>query len=250
MDEEKKDRQDGREEGLSRKIGAHFRIFESFKFWALGSIIYGGLDRRLEFKDALAQALKHPVPKFVNWTFCFGGMTFFFFLVQVLTGILLTMYYQPSPQGAYQSVQFIMNDVAGGWLIRSVHRWAAEGMILLIFLHMLRVYFMGAYKHPRELNWIVGLFLLMITMGFGFTGYLLPWDQKAFWATTVGSDIAGYVPFIGPYIKLILRGSESVSGTTLTRFYSFHVIVFPLMISFFLISHFFMIRKQGVSEPL
>lgn len=238
------------EQNLCVDEGKNRGLFETFSFPVLSMLVYGGLDSRLKVKDALEEALAHPVPKHVNWTYCFGGMTFFLFLVQVVTGILLTMYYQASPTGAYQSVKFIMSGVEGGWLIRSIHRLAAEGMIFMMFMHMLRVYFMGAYKKPRELNWLAGMFLLMVTLGFGFTGYLLPWDQTAYWATTVGTDMAGVTPFIGDQVKTILRGGENIGGVTLSRFYSMHVIIFPMMISFFLAAHFFMIRKQGVADPM
>lgn len=216
----------------------------------IATVIYGKIDERLELKDAIAEALKHPVPKFVNWTFCFGGITFFLFLMQAVTGILLTMYYQASPESAYASIQFIMNDVRYGWLVRGVHRWGAELMVLMAMLHMMRVYFMGAYKHPRELNWMVGVLLLVFTMLFGFTGYLLPWDQKAYWATTVGTTMANNVPYIGDFIRQLLLGSSEVSGITITRFFSFHVILLPMSLTFLLGAHFTMIRKQGVSEPL
>ena len=216
----------------------------------LATVAYGKMDERLELKEAVSEALKHPVPRFANWTFCFGGMTFFLFVVQAVTGILLTMYYQASPDTAYESVKFIMNDVRYGWLIRSVHRWGAELMILMIFLHMGRVFFTGAYKHPRELNWIAGVFLLAITLLFGFTGYLLPWDQKAYWGTTVGTQMANNVPLVGNFIRRLLLGGDTVSGITITRFFSFHVIVLPMSITVFLMAHFAMIRKQGVSEPL
>lgn len=222
---------------------------QKFSLTVIGSFIYGKIDERLEFKEALTEALKHPVPKFVNWTFCFGGITFFLFLVQAVTGILLTMYYQASPESAYASIKFIMNDVRFGWMVRSIHRWGAELMVLMAMLHMCRVYFMGAYKTPRELNWMAGVLLLLVTMLFGFTGYLLPWDQKAFWATTVGTQMANNVPVIGDFIRRLLLGADEVSGITLTRFFSFHVILLPLSITVLLGLHFAMIRKQGVSEP-
>ncbi|MEW6202635.1 MAG: cytochrome b N-terminal domain-containing protein [bacterium] len=225
-------------------------LIRTISFTAIGSVVYGGLDRRLELKDALNEALKHPVPKFVNWTYCFGGMTFFLFVVQAVTGILLTMYYQPSPETAHESIKFIMNEAPFGWHIRSIHHWGAQLMMVTIFLHMLRVYFTGAYKHPRELNWIAGVFLFVITITFGFTGYLLTWDQRAFWGTTVGTHIVGDVPLIGNYLLYVLRGGDEVSGLTLTRFFSFHVIILPMLVSVFLIAHFAMIRRQGISEPL
>lgn len=217
---------------------------------ALGTLMYGEIDRRLELKDAIQKALKHPVPKHVNWTYCFGGITFVLFLVQAVSGILLTLYYQPSTADAYESVKFIMNDVKFGWLIRSCHRWGGELMVLMVFLHMLRVYFHGAYKHPRELNWLAGVGLFALVMGFGFTGYLLPWDQKAYWGTTVGTKMPAEAPFIGEFIKQFLRGGMEISGRTLSRFYSMHVVILPVLTTFLLLGHFGMIRKQGISKPM
>lgn len=219
-------------------------------FLAFAGLLYGELDRRLELREALQKNLKKPVPNHVNWTFCFGGMTFFVFIVQVITGILLTLYYRPSPTEAYESVRHITNDVNLGWLIRGIHNWGTHVMLILLFLHTMRVLFMGAYKPPRELNWIVGVGLLLVTMGFGFTGYLLPWDQVAYWATTVGSEVAGAVPLVGKYIILMMRGGTDVTGETLTRFYSGHVIILPLCIVVLLGLHFLMIRRQGVAGPL
>lgn len=219
-------------------------------FLSASGLIYGGLDRRLEFKDALEKALKKPVPKHINWSFCFGGMTFFLFIIQAVTGILLTLYYRPTPEGAYESVRHITNHVTFGWLIRGVHHWGANAMIVMILLHMARVYFYGAYKSPRELNWMAGIGLLGITLAFGFTGYLLPWDQVAFWATTVGSQIAGAIPIVGSTLLLMVRGGESVTGETLTRFFSGHVIILPLVTIILLAFHFLMIRRQGISGKL
>lgn len=219
-------------------------------FLSASGLIYGGLDRRLDFKDALEKALKKPVPKHVNWSFCFGGMTFFLFIIQAVTGILLTLYYRPTPEGAYESVRHITNHVTFGWLIRGIHHWGANAMVMLIFFHMARVYFYGAYKSPRELNWMAGVGLLGLTLAFGFTGYLLPWDQLAFWATTVGSQIAGAVPIVGNTFLLMMRGGVGVSGETLTRFYSAHVIILPVATIVLLAFHFLMIRRQGISGPL
>ncbi|MFQ6088867.1 MAG: cytochrome bc complex cytochrome b subunit [Candidatus Methanofastidiosia archaeon] len=213
--------------------------------------LYRYFDERLEIKEALEKFLRKPVPiHATNWMFCFGGLTFLMFAIQVVTGVLLMVYYVPTPEQAYKSVQFIMRDVNFGWLIRSLHHWAANGMVLMIGLHMARVFYMGAYKKPRELNWIVGVILLFITLGFGFTGYLLPWDQKAFWATTVASELANSIPFIGPYLLVIMRGGQEISGATLTRFYSVHVFILPAIIVAFLLLHFAIIRRQGISGPL
>lgn len=220
--------------------------------WLLSAtgVIYGGLDRRLEFHAALQKALRKPVPRHINWTFCFGGMTLFLFLIQAVTGVLLTLYYRPTPEGAYASVRYITNQVAFGWLIRGVHHWGSHAMILMVFLHMLRVFFYQAYKTPRELNWMVGTMLLFITVTFGFTGYLLPWDQLSYWATTVGTETAGALPSVGSILLPIVRGGAEVSGDTLTRFYAAHVIILPAGTIALLALHFLMLRRQGIVEPL
>jgi len=154
------------------------------------------------------------------------------------------------PDAAYQSVVNISTNVAFGWWIRSIHKWAATGMVILVFVHMLRVFFTTAYKRPRELNWLSGVVLLGVTMAFGFTGYLLPWDQKAYWATRVGTDIAGSTPFIGHFLLVSLRGGENITGATLGRFFTLHVLVLPVVIAVFLGAHFFMIRRHGISGKL
>jgi len=219
-------------------------------FFSATGLLYGGLDQRLELREGLQKALRKPVPKHVNFWFCFGGMTFLMFGVQVLTGVLLTLYYRPTPEGAYDSVRFISNHVTMGWLVRGLHHWCANLMILFVFVHMLRVFAYGAYKQPRELNWVAGCLLLFLTLGLGFTGYLLPWDQLSFWATKVGTEIAGAVPLVGHFVLYVLRGGNEISGATLTRFYAAHVIILPALTVFLLAAHFLMIRRQGISGPL
>ncbi|MBI2251828.1 MAG: cytochrome b N-terminal domain-containing protein [Armatimonadetes bacterium] len=219
-------------------------------FLSFSGLLYGELDRRLELHEALQKALKKPVPKHVNFSFCFGGITFLLFLIQVFTGILLALYYRPSPEAAYESVRHITNDVTLGWLIRGVHRWASTLMIIFVIFHTLRVFLTGVYKPPRELNWMVGVCLFGVTLIFGFTGYLLPWDQLAYWATTVGTEIAGGVPIIGDFLLLMMRGGKEVSGETLTRFFTGHVIILPLVVFILLGLHFLMVRRQGISGPL
>ena len=172
------------------------------------------------------------------------------FLILAITGIMLAIYYQPTPDDAYQSIVNLTTHVQFGWWIRSIHKWAAGGMVLLVFAHMLRVFFTGAYKAPRELNWITGVLLLVLTLGFGFTGYLLPWDQKAYWATKVGTDIAGSVPFIGHFLLVSLRGGDQISAATLARFYDLHILVLPAIIVALLGGHFWMIRRHGISGRL
>ncbi|OGC80997.1 MAG: cytochrome b6 [candidate division Zixibacteria bacterium RBG_16_43_9] len=213
-------------------------------------VIYGELDQRLDVREGLQKLLKKPVPKRLNFLYCFGGMTFLLFVIQVVTGILLAIYYKPSAADAYTSVKFITNVVPLGWLVRQIHAWGSNLMIITVLIHMGRVYFHGAFKNPRELNWMVGVVLLGLTLGFGFTGYLLPWDQKSFWGTTIGTEVAGGVPLIGSYLLVLLRGSQNVTGDTLTRFYSVHVLILPWITTMFLAVHFAMIKRQGVAKPL
>lgn len=213
-------------------------------------VIYGELDQRLDIREGLQKLLRKPVPRHVSFWHCFGGITFLLFVIQVITGIMLATYYKPSAADAYVSIKFIVNEVPLGWLIRQVHAWGANLMILTLFIHMLRVFFQGAYKNPRELNWMVGVVLLLLTIAFGFTGYLLPWDQRSFWGTTVGTEVAGGVPIVGKFLLTLLRGSENVTGDTLTRFYTIHVMILPWFTAIFLAAHFAMVKRQGIAEPL
>jgi cytochrome b6 len=212
-------------------------------------VIYGELDQRLDVREGLQKLLKKPVPKHITIWHCFGGTTFLLFVVQVITGILLAIYYKPSAADAFNSVNFIVNHVPLGWLIRQTHAWAANLMILAMFIHMARVFFQAAYKNPRELNWMVGVVLMALTLGFGFTGYLLPWDQLSYWGTTIGTEVAGGVPFIGKYLLVFLRGSENVTGDTLTRFYAVHVLILPWLTALFLAIHFAIVKRQGIAGP-
>jgi len=209
------------------------------------------VDDRYQISEPLKKVLNKPVPKYaLRWWYCLGGITAFLFVVQGITGIMLAFYYKPTPDAAYASIQFIETQVRFGAATRMIHHWAANGMIVVCIAHMLRVFIMGAYKPPRELNWVSGVLLLLLTLGFGFTGYLLPWDQRAYWATTVGTEIAGSIPIIGDLALVFLRVGWDVSGSTLSRFYGLHVIVIPLATVVFMIAHFLMIRRQGVAKPL
>jgi quinol-cytochrome oxidoreductase complex cytochrome b subunit len=209
------------------------------------------LIHRLGLTDTMEDQYNRVVPKHAtNYIYCFGGIAFVLFIILLVTGILLAVYCQPTPDTAYQSVLNISTHVTFGWWIRSIHKWAAGGMVLLVFLHTLRVFFTGAYKAPRELNWLTGVLLLVLTMGFGFTGYLLPWDQKAYWATKVGTDIAGSVPLIGHFLLVSLRGGDQISAATLGRFFDLHVMVLPAIIVVLLLGHFWMIRRHGISGRL
>lgn len=234
-----------------RDIERRTYIRESLNlFTLLTGILYGELDERLGIKEAIKKNLKKPVPAHVNWTFCFGGISFFLFIILAATGVLLLMYYRPTTAEAYDSIVLITNIVPYGWLIRGLHHWATNLMILMVLIHMVRVFFYGAYKPPRDLNWIVGVFLLLITLIFAFSGYLLPWNQISYWATTVATDGAGAIPLIGDQLKYLIRGGPEVSQLTLTRFFALHVVILPAAMFVFLFIHFGMIRKQGIAGPL
>jgi cytochrome b6 len=208
-------------------------------------------DERFDVRIPLEAFLRKPVPKHaIRWYFCLGGITFALFVIQGVTGILLSLYYRPTPGEAYESILFIMNNVRFGWLIRSIHSWSATLMIAFCIAHMLRVFITGSYKNPRELNWVAGVVLLLLTLAFGFTGYLLPWDQKALWGSTVGSEILGIIPGIGSWLLGLLRGGMEITGLTLTRFYGIHMLVLPVLVVVFLAFHFVIIRRQGISGPL
>ena len=186
-----------------------------------------------------------------TYTFCLGGISFFLFLALTVTGLYLMFFYVPSVTRAYQDIQAIEVAVAFGSFTRNMHRWAAHLMVLTVFLHMIRVFYHGAYKPPREFNWVVGVVLLLLTILLSFTGYLLPWDQIAYWAITIGSNMAGYAPLANTPTKLLLLGGIEVGQNTLLRFYVLHIMVFPLVAAIFLAVHFWRIRKDGgISGPL
>jgi len=209
----------------------------------------GWLEDRLELRPLESALLDRKIPGGVGWAYTLGSATLTTFIVLAVTGIFLSMNYSPSPDHAWDSIQYIEEQVAMGSLIRGIHHWAAAAMVLLTFLHMLRVYFMAAYKYPRELTWVVGVFLLLFVLGSGFTGYLLPWDQKAYWATQVGSEIAGSVPYLGDFLRETLLGGRDMGAATLTRFYALHTLVLPLLIGAFILAHLFMVVRQGISAP-
>lgn len=209
------------------------------------------VDERYQVREPLEKVLNKPVPRFaLRWWYCLGGITAFLFVVQAATGIMLAFYYQPTAEAAYASIQYIETQVHFGAAVRAVHHWAANGMILMCAAHLARVFVMGAYKAPREFNWISGVLLFVLTLAFGFTGYLLPWDQRAFWATTVGSEIAGSIPVIGELALVFLRVGWTVSGMTLSRFYALHVIILPITTLAAMGTHFLMVRRLGIARPL
>jgi cytochrome b6 len=209
------------------------------------------LDERLGIGEAVA-FLRHktvPLEGHTVWYY-FGGVSLFLFGVQVATGLLLLFYYKPTTDNAYESVQFIVTQVPFGWLIRSLHSWSANLMVFATFVHMFSVYFLKAYRPPRELTWLTGIALLALTMTFGFSGYLLPWNSLAFFATKVGTDIAALVPLVGPVIARLLRGGDQVSGATLTRFFGFHVAMLPAAFTGVLVVHLLLIQRQGMSRAI
>src|SRR5689334_13770653 len=179
-----------------------------------------------------------------------GGMTLFLFGVQVLTGILLLLYYRPSAAEAYESVQFIVSQVPFGWLIRNMHSWSANLLIGLAFAHFISVFFLKSYRTPREMTWLSGILLLFLMLGFGFSGYLLPWNELSFFATKVGTGIAGSVPLVGRFMMRLLRGGDDVTGATLSRFFGFHVAVLPAITTLLIALHLLLVQRQGMSVPI
>ena len=185
------------------------------------------------------------------YTFCLGGLSFFLFLVLTVTGVYLMFFYVPSSVLAYTNILEIQSEVTFGLLTRNIHRWAAHLMVFFVFLHMMRVFYHGAYKPPREFNWVVGVVLLFLTIMLSFTGYLLPWDQIAYWAITIGTNMGGYAPLINTPVNRLLLGGLEVGQNTLLRFYVLHIMFFPLVAAIFLAVHFWRIRKDGgISGPL
>ncbi len=205
------------------------------------------LDERLGWRAVWEAIFLRQIPK-VNWFYTLGSATLFTAVNQIITGVLLTIYYVPTPDHAWNSVNYITTEVTFGWLIRGLHHYGASAMVVLAILHMMRVIFFGSYKYPREMTWFSGVFLLLITMGFGFTGYLLPWDQKAYWATTVGTRIAGTPPIIGEFIQRIMRGGDELSAVTLARFFGAHVWMLPLALLLLLAIHLYLVIRIGISE--
>ena len=208
------------------------------------------LDERLSISalGEMARKKEIPVHRYSIWYY-FGGMTLFLFVVQVVTGILLLLYYRPSAENAFESVQFIITEVQFGWLIRSIHSWSANLLIATLFIHLFSVFFLRAYRRPREITWVSGVVLLFIAICFGFSGYLLPWNKLAFFATKVGTEIAGVVPVIGRPMLRFLRGGDDVTGATLTRFFGFHVAVLPATATVFLAIHVLLVQLHGMSVP-
>lgn len=220
--------------------------------------LYDWVDERVDVNPIWRDIADHEVPEHVNpayhfsaFVYCFGGLTFFVTVIQILSGMFLTMYYVPDIENAWNSVYYLQMEVAHGQIVRGMHHWGASVVIVMLFLHTLRVFFQGAYKKPRELNWIVGVLIFFVMLGLGFTGYLLPWDNKAYFATQVGLEIAAATPVIGDQLRTLLAGDQSIVGAqTLTRFFAIHVFFLPAALFVLLGAHFILIRRQGISGPL
>jgi quinol-cytochrome oxidoreductase complex cytochrome b subunit len=205
------------------------------------------LDERLSWRQVWTAIFLRKIPK-VNWFYTLGSASLFLAVNQIVTGILLTIYYVPTPDHAYDSVQYITTQVQAGWLIRGLHHWGASAMVVVVALHMLRVIFYGSYKFPREVTWFTGVALFLVVIGFGFTGYLLPWDQKAYWATTVGTSIAAAPPVIGDTILRIVRGGEELTAITLARFFGVHIWILPTVLILLIALHLYLVIRIGISS--
>jgi quinol-cytochrome oxidoreductase complex cytochrome b subunit len=209
-------------------------------------LLYGPIERALPIDQALNKSLRYRMAPHVGWRHAFGGITYLLFMILVVTGVLLSFYYRPSPEEAYPSIQYIVSDVPMGWLVRGLHVWSANLIVVAVLAHMARVFFAGAYKPPRETNWVVGLILLFVTLGFGATGYLLPWDQWSYWTVTEVLDTVSEAPLMG-FVVNILRGDVLVSGATLSRFFALHVVLLPWAAFALLVFHFILVRRQGIA---
>lgn len=205
------------------------------------------IDERVDLVGVRKALLDRKMPGGLTWFHTLGSASLTVFAVQVVTGIVLAMYYSPSPDHAYDSIRYLQDQVVSGSTLRGIHHWGASAMVVLVLAHMTRVFVMGAYKYPREINWLIGVVLLFIVLGFGFTGYLLPWDQKAYWATQVGTNIAGTAPIVGGIMVRLLRGGSQLGAATLARFYALHVLLLPLMLFIAVLLHLAIIVRQGIA---
>jgi menaquinol-cytochrome c reductase cytochrome b subunit len=215
-----------------------------------GATIVDWIDERTSLSGSLRWVLFRKVPKGTNWFYTLGSATLFAFLSQAVTGVFLAMYYRPDAAGgAYESMRHINDDVFLGQFVHGMHKWGSSVMVILVFLHMARTFFFGAYKYPRELNWVIGVALLILTMIMAFTGYLLPFDQRSYWATVVGVNINGTGPLIGPYLSDFLRGGAEFDATTLSRFYAIHMMLIPGAIAALITVHIYLVTKLGTTAP-
>jgi menaquinol-cytochrome c reductase cytochrome b subunit len=209
------------------------------------------VDERTSLSGGARWLMFRKVPKGTNWFYTLGSATMFAFLNQAVTGVFLAMYYNPSPVSAYESARYITNEAFLGEFVRGMHKWGSSVMVILVFLHMARTFFFGAYKYPRELNWVIGVALLVLTMAMSFTGYLLPFDQRSYWATVVGVNINGTGPLIGPYLSDFLSAGPGpqFNATTLSRFYAIHMLLIPGAIAALIGAHLYLVAKLGTTAP-
>jgi ubiquinol-cytochrome c reductase cytochrome b subunit len=215
----------------------------------MGGRLYQWLDERLKLTPVRVALLEEPIPGGASWIYVFGSITLFCFLLQLVTGMFLAIYYSPSTEHAHTSIRYIMDEVPFGQLIRGLHHWGASAMMVAIGLHMLQVFLYGAYKRPRELLWVVGVVLFLLTLAFGFSGYLLPWDQRAYWATQVGINIVGTIPLVGDLLVRIIRGGQQLGAMTLSRFYALHTLFLPWLLMGFVVLHLVILRRVGPAGP-
>ena len=207
------------------------------------------VDERTSLSGGLRWVMFRKVPKGTNWFYTLGSASLFAFLSQAVTGVFLAMYYDPSITNAYESTRHLTNEIFLGEFVRGMHRWGSSVMVILVFLHMARTFFFGAYKYPRELNWIIGVVLLILTMTMSFTGYLLPFDQRSYWATVVGVNINGTGPLVGPFLSDFLRGGAEFGSTTLSRFYAIHMLLVPGAIAAMIGAHLYLVTRLGTTAP-
>jgi menaquinol-cytochrome c reductase cytochrome b subunit len=214
-----------------------------------GIHVAGWVDERTSLSGGIRWMFFRKVPKGTNWFYTLGSATMFAFVSQAITGVFLAMYYTPSPTEAYESARHITNDVFLGEFVRGMHKWGSSVMVILIFLHMGRTFFFGAYKYPRELNWIIGVVLVILTFLMSLTGYLLPFDQRSYWATIVAANINGTGPLVGPFLSDFLRGGADFGATTLSRFYAIHMMLVPGLIAALIGAHLYLVAKLGTTAP-
>ncbi len=215
----------------------------------MASRLYTWLDSRLRLKPIQKTLLEEPIPGGASWIYVFGSATLFLFVVQAVTGMFLAVYYAPTPDHAYDSVQYIQSEVLFGSFIRGLHHWGASGMVVMIGLHMLQTFLYGAYKPPREVMWMIGVVLFLLVMAFAFTGYLLPWDQTAYWATHIGINMVGTVPLVGDFLMRVARGGATLGALTLSRFFATHVLFLPALLIGLIALHMFVLRRVGPAGP-
>jgi quinol---cytochrome c reductase cytochrome b subunit, bacillus type len=233
----------GEDNGATKKAGPKDKLAQK------GISTVDWIDERTSLSGGARWLMFRKIPKGTNWFYTLGSATMFAFLSQAVTGVILAMYYDPSATRAYESVRYLTNEVFLGQFVRGMHKWGSTVMVILVFLHMARTFFFGAYKYPRELNWVVGVVLLILTLFMSFTGYLLPFDQRSFWATTVGVAINGTGPLIGPYLNDFLRGGPEIGVTTLSRFYALHMLVLPGAIAAMIGAHLYLVARLGTTAP-